>query len=463
MTAGLPAGLDLDELVDVDNATQAKRIFRDEAIYRLEVERIFRRCWLFLTHDSLIPNPGDFMRQYMGEDAVLVVRQPDGSIRAFLDACTHRGNRVCFAEAGNAKSFTCAYHGWVFGTDGSLVNVPMENRCYHGQIDKSKLGLPQIRVESYRGFVYGCFDPEAPSLEEYLGDFAWYLDTFMVGPGAGMELLGPPMRSILRCNWKVPCENFVGDAYHIGWTHASAWALIGGPLANIAGLPESISLDDLGLQFTTRFGHGFGMIHGAAAAAYQGPAGEMYRDYLAQATPKVAERLGPERAQLFNGHWDANIFPNNSFLYATNCWKQWHPRGPNEIEVWTWTLVPRDASDELKRAIQREVAFTFGTAGIFESDDGDNMVYCTETSRGPVTREGRMNSQMGKGFEGPHPDYPGIVGSSFIGETSYRGFYRFYKEIMQAGDWAAVRAGDAEWDACFANRDYWRRARAAGA
>ena len=67
-----------------------------------------------------------------------------------------------------------------------------------------------------------------------------------------------------------------------------------------------------------------------------------------------------------------------------------------------------------------------------------------------------MDSRMGVGHEGPHPDYPGIIGSSFIGETSYRGFYRFYQEIMSADSWDAIRAKDEQWADCFPNKDYWK-------
>ncbi|MFX9181140.1 aromatic ring-hydroxylating dioxygenase subunit alpha, partial [Acinetobacter baumannii] len=83
---------------------------------------------------------------------------------------------------------------------------------------------------------------------------------------------------------------------------------------------------------------------------------------------------------------------------------------------------------------------TFGTAGTLESDDGENMSSATYINRGLITRDARMNSTMGAGFEGPHPVYPGIVGISFIGETSYRGFYRFWKEMIDAPDWASVKA-----------------------
>ncbi len=444
---------DMDQLVDIENSTQSKKIFLDQDIYEQEQERIFGRCWLFLAHESLIPKAGDFMTTTMGEDPVIVVRQKDGSTKAFINSCTHRGNKVCSAESGNARSFVCNYHGWVFGSDGSLIDVPLNERCYHGTIDKSTHGLPGIRVESYRGFLFGCFDQDAPPLDEFLGDFGWYLDTWMVGAGGGVELIGPAMKSILNCNWKVPAENFVGDAYHVGWTHAAALEVLGGELAGLAGNQADMPYDDLGLQFTTRFGHGFGVIRHAAASIHVKREG--YDKFLRDTLPAVAENLGQARADLYDGHWNCTTFPNCSFLYGTNTFKVWHPRGPGQIEVWTYTIVHKDMDEETKKEIVKQAIRSFGTAGTLESDDGDNMTNCTHTNQGRMTRKGRMDATMGIRHEGHHPVYPGIVGSSFIGETSYRGFYRFYKEAMSAESWGDIRAQDNHWDEAWKDNGFW--------
>jgi 3-phenylpropionate/trans-cinnamate dioxygenase alpha subunit len=249
------------------------------------------------------------------------------------------------------------------------------------------------------------------------------------------------MKSILRCNWKVPAENFIGDGYHVGWTHAAAIKVLGGPLSGLAGNAE-IPFDDAGLQVTSRHGHGFGVIWDGVGLIHDDPA---YRDYAYANLPAVTEKMGPWRAKLYTGHWNAGIFPNCSYLYGTNTFKVWNPRGPNEIEVWTWTLVEKAMSPELKREVVKQAIHTFGTAGTLESDDGENMETCTWSNRGPQTRKGVMNSQMGQINDAEHPELPGIIGKNFIGETSYRGFYRFWAELMQVDSWEAVRANDATW------------------
>lgn len=435
--------VDPKQLVDLENGIQSKRVFWDQDIYEQELERVFARCWLFLTHENAIPEPGDFMTTYMGEDSVIVVRQRDGSIRAFVNSCTHRGNKVCHADSGNAKAFTCNYHGWSFGTDGSLAGVPLEQQSYYGEIDRSQWGLREVAlVDSYHGFVFGCFDAEAPPLKEYLGEMGWYMDAWMTGTG-GAELLGPPMKSILRCNWKVPSENFIGDGYHVGWTHAAALQTMGGPLAGLAGNAD-IPMDDVGMQITSRHGHGFGAIWEMAATLHTKSAAA-YQEWIEAKTPQVAETLDDWRARFYRAHWNSGIFPNCSFLYGTNIFKVWHPRGPHEIEVWSWSIAEKNMPVELKRSLQQQAIMTFGTAGTLESDDGENMETCTHSNRGYMTRQGRMNAAMGIGHEGPHPELPGVIGKNFIGETSYRGFYRFWREIMSAESWQDVRANDGQW------------------
>ncbi|MDO8293760.1 MAG: aromatic ring-hydroxylating dioxygenase subunit alpha [Gallionella sp.] len=430
--------VDVESLVDVKNGIQAKRIFWDQQIYDLEIEKIFGKCWQFLTHDSLIPNPGDFTTGYMAEDEVIVTRQDDGSVKAFLNVCAHRGARLVAAEAGNARAFSCTYHGWSFGIDGALKVVPMEKELYRESLDKSKFGLREIRVESYRGLYYGNFDAQAPSLNDYLGDVKFYLDIWMDING-GIELVGPPSRSLLNCNWKTPAENFVGDAYHVGWTHLASLMALGGELAAIGG-NEAPPNEGLGMQVTSRFGHGFGVLWDSAPAvhAINSKAGTLYREWFSSRRPKMVEKLGAKVGRIYGSHLNGTIFPNNSYLLGTNTFKLWVPRGPQQIEVFTWAIVEKEMPTELKNAVVSGMNSTFGSAGMLESDDSDNMETMTQNNRGRMTREGKLNSQLGLGFDKLDPDFPGVIGQSAIGETSYRGFYRAYKEIMGADNWKAI-------------------------
>jgi phenylpropionate dioxygenase-like ring-hydroxylating dioxygenase large terminal subunit len=145
---------DLNRLVDDGNGLVSRRIFIEPEIYEQELERIFARCWLYLCHETQIPRPGDFLTTYMGEDPVLVVHDNDSRVHAFLNVCRHRGNRLCRADAGNAASFTCAYHGWTYRNDGRLVGVPYFKEAYHGELERDRWRLmPVAQLDNYSSWT----------------------------------------------------------------------------------------------------------------------------------------------------------------------------------------------------------------------------------------------------------------------------------------------------------------------
>ncbi len=432
--------IDIRTLVDAQGASQSRRIFGDPEIYQLELERIFARCWLFLTHESLVEKPGDYVVTKMGEDEVIVWRQRDNSIKVFLNVCTHRGMRLCQAESGNAKGMSCNYHGWAFGVDGGLAAVPIEEAVYGPEFDRCTLGLREVPlVESYHGFIFGCMDPAAPTLRDYLGDAAWYFDIWADVPG-GVELLGPPTRTILNANWKSPTENFIGDSYHVGWTHAPVLAaMMGSPPP-----PQGAFMgDENSFQMTSRYGHGLGIINnfGPALLLHECPD---LAPWVEQRAALVAQSKGPDNARLYTNNWDASIFPNISYLWGIMTFKVWHPLGPDKIEIMTWPIAERDMPDDLKQRLAVASHRTFGPAGMLEGDDLDNFEFATKPNRGFVTRQGTLNLQMGLGREREDPQLPGVIGP-FMSETAQRGFYRAYADFLAADSWAELEAGTADW------------------
>src|ERR1700754_5083363 len=210
-------------LEDVRRGMIPAHIYNDEAIFRLERERVFGRAWVFVGHTSEIPQPGDYVVRRVLEDSFIVARGEDGEVRALFNMCLHRGMQVCRAELGNASHFRCPYHGWSYRNDGRLAGLPFHLDAYGGDdgLPRAEMGLlPAPRVDTIDGMVFVSLAPGGPSLREHLGDFAFYLGMYTRQSASGLELRGP-QRWRVRANWKIGCENFVGDMYHTPHTHRS--------------------------------------------------------------------------------------------------------------------------------------------------------------------------------------------------------------------------------------------------
>ena len=140
--------------IDLATGKLNSEIFSNEVIYQEELEKIFGRSWLMIGHESLIPKVNDFFHTYMGEDPVILTRDTNNRLRAFLNMCRHRGNRIVRTDIGNSNNFVCAYHGWTYSNQGFLEYVPGEEEAYYGALDRDGLGLIEARVETYAGIVF---------------------------------------------------------------------------------------------------------------------------------------------------------------------------------------------------------------------------------------------------------------------------------------------------------------------
>lgn len=421
--------LDFHGLVDIEAGWIDRRIFWDEGIYQLELERIFARCWAFVGHDSQFAAPGDFVTTYIGHDAVIVAKDRRGEVNVFLNSCTHRGNRVCFAEIGSTRQFTCNFHGWAFGLDGALVGVHEEDHYSQcATFDKSKLGLHRARTATYKGLIFATFDPEAPSLDEYLGDYRYYLDVLLDNDPGGTEFLDGNVKSRLRCNWKFAAENFVGDAYHAGWTHASAAAAI---------FQRNVKVNPISSYHANVNGHGieFGLDLVGNAMSLSEP--EVV-EYLKENEARFAERLGKLRSRMVGSMSSANVFPNLAYLAGLNTVRVWVPKGAHEIELNTWVLVNRDMPQRLKEAYRRGVSRTFSPTGIFESDDGENWEHCTHSNAGVVTRRQKLHYGLGMDSNMEHEEFPGAVHHVQLNDANQRAFYQRWADLMSAPSWSDV-------------------------
>src|SRR5712691_5825547 len=433
-------------LVDLASGQISREIFVNEEIYAEEQEKIFARSWLFVGHESQIPNPGDFFVSCMGEESVLLCRDRAGDVHVFLNSCRHRGMKVCRYDEGNTTVFTCPYHGWSYGTDGRLVGVPFFREAYHSTLDRSKWGLVEVaQLARYKGSVWATWDPAAPPFLEYLGDFTRYLDQTLdclYGSDGGTEILGGVQKWLVPCNWKFPAENFSGDSYH-NISHRSVDLVGVGPSGSgRRDMPElqlarklHIAISDRGHQ-TTAY-----LLPSAVAVPPGYQSSSVVSDYF---------RLCEDSRRARHGDWGrlitlvGEVFPSMAFLARQpRTIAVWHPRGPHQTEVWRWYLVDKNAPAEVKSFLRDYCIRYSGPGGMTEQDDMENWNYAHAASRGTIARRHPYSYEQGIGHEVEHYEWDGLripgtvmdITDARSSEHNLRNFYRRWAQFMDAESW----------------------------
>ena len=200
------------------------RVFVDQEIFQREQERIFRGpVWCYLGLEAEVAKPRDFITTFLGDTSVVVNRDDNGELHAFVNRCAHRGSTLVREPCGQRRVHTCIYHHWCYNLQGQLIGVPFE-RGIDGKggmpeaFDKNDHRLQMIRLDTYRGVIFGTMSEDVEPLETYLDEpMRRNLDRIFCRP---IEVLGY-MRQRMTSNWKLYWEN-VCDPYHAGLLHQFA-------------------------------------------------------------------------------------------------------------------------------------------------------------------------------------------------------------------------------------------------
>jgi len=178
----------------------------------LEVEKVWKRVWQMACHEDDIPDVGDYHVYDIAELSFLLVRSGPDEIKAFYNACLHRGRLLREGSGKWARELRCPFHGWTWNLDGSLKEVPCQ--WDFPSLDPARAGLPEVRIGRWGGFVFINPDPDAEPLADYLGDLS---DHFALLPYE-QRYKQAHVAKVLRCNWKVAQEAF-SEGYHVVATH----------------------------------------------------------------------------------------------------------------------------------------------------------------------------------------------------------------------------------------------------
>lgn len=364
-----------------------REAFTGADIYADEITRIFDRTWIYLGHESEIPNPGDYVSRTLGSAPVIVARTDAGNMHAVLNSCRHRGAMLCRDDSGRAANFICPYHGWTYANDGRLITTTFDHH-FPDDTDFRQFDLVAVpRLETKYGLIFGSWNTDAPPLNSYLNDMGWYLEAFFNRTPLGMEVLSPPHRWQVAANWKIGALNFIGDSQHIGTTHI-------GPLTLDSARSAREGFTQAGqqsFQVVTAEGHGCTLTYLAP-----GMREENYKTHDPGLTPLFGNHLSGDQVAMLH-HLRVcvgNVFPNLSFIETQVARGQkavilrlWQPTGPRSMEVLSWVFAEKEAGDDYKKNVLRRGFHNFGAAGVFEQDDMELWISATEASNNPIAAQ----------------------------------------------------------------------------
>jgi len=206
--------------------TLTPEAYRSTAYFEIERERVFATSWVCVGYTSQVAEPGDTLVASVGDQPIFVVRDRQGSLRAFYNVCRHRGSQLVEGD-GKHELIRCPYHAWGYSLEGKLLGTPYfkgldvpeaERRFYDisevKEFRKEDYGLLPVPVDSWGCFVFVNLDPQARPLAEWLGDLPQRYGGY---PLSALRLI-KRKRFDIKANWKLIAENFM-EYYHLPWVH----------------------------------------------------------------------------------------------------------------------------------------------------------------------------------------------------------------------------------------------------
>jgi len=413
-----------------------RRVYTDPAIFDLEMSRIWETVWVFIAHESQVARPNDFFTTHIGRQPVVAMRDGAGKLGVFINACRHRGAKLCRVSKGNAKLVACPYHGWVYGSDGALVSVKEEALgAYPPSFDKKELGLtPVARVQSYRGFIFASLNPAVEPLETHLGDATVLMDLLIDQSESGWEVLKGSVSYTFDGNWKLQAENGV-DSYHATTVHANFAATVQNRLRS-SGAGEKIKAMQL-QHDPAQIRSGFfdlGRGHVMMWRDWSNPEDRFnYAD-----RHNIARRMGESRARWALGRLrNILIFPNLLLLDVMSTQiRVFRPLAVDKTEVTSYAIAPVGEAPEQRRLRLRAYEDFFNPSGMATADDLAEFRFSQEGFRGEASRWSDLSRGAAHQVAGPdeHARDLGIrplhCGAWSEDEGLFVGLYRRWVELV---------------------------------
>ncbi len=404
-----------------------RRAHTDPAVLEAEYDRIFEANWVFLTLEGLMPKPGDYVATHIGRQPVFVIRQRDGTLAAFLNACAHRGALLTPARAGNMAAIECPYHGWCYDTDGTCTAVTTEKVGWpEGALDRTHFGLVRIaRIESYRGFVFGSLNPEVVPLRDHLGPVAAFLDIYCAPAPRPLEVVAGASIHVLNCNWKILHDNGP-DPYHAPTVHRN-FALTMAERDRREGRAGLARTETGRLRGRVESGsYQLGNGHTAFWAAKETP--EAFPVWTLK--DEISRELSPGKAKwVLERSRHVTIFPNLLVNELASTYvRTYRPLGVDRTEISSWCVAPVGEDRTLRAARLRKFEDFFMPSGMSTPDD---VAILEITQQGNRARAHRSDMTRGDATAIAGPDGP----ARELGIAPVRSSAHFTHEIALQGVW----------------------------
>lgn len=394
--------------IEVPNRPIEGSRYASRAFFDLEWDRMWTKVWLLLGRESEIPAPGDWQREDIGPESFVMVRQRDGSIKAFHNVCPHRGNLLVSEKKGHVARFVCRYHAWSFSTDGALVSAPDRDDFPQGD-PCGVVNLQPVRCETFAGFIWVNMDPDCVSLRQFLGPVWDDWSAYQIQTWKRYHAY----TTTLPVNWKIVLDNF-NESYHVPFVHKP----VGDPVER-ARMHSGIDTN----YRTTRFdlsaeGHNRMIMRGGYAGIslnVDGTIGEPLRTILQEwdldpdsftgrqletrtALQQAKRRLGPDRGYTHYANMTDDqltdvchytLFPN----FAVSLWSDGfhflrarpHATDPEKcvFDNWWYASQPEGETAPVRTTVgivdrQAEVAheeFALGEKSMGRTIDGDIEIF----------------------------------------------------------------------------------------
>ena len=332
-------------------------VYVSEEVFQLEMEHMFPNSWVYVGHDSQVPNPGDYYGTTIGTQPVLLVRHTDGKVHVLHNRCPHKGTRITSETCGNTgKFFRCPYHAWSFKTDGSLLAIPLKKGYENTGFEQSHAapGMAPVRhVHNYRGFVFAKINDGGLDFEEFFGESLSSFDNMIDrSPVGQLKVAGGVLRYMHNCNWKMLVENQTDTCHPMVAHESSAGTAVEVWKKAPPGTKKPMAVEiiapfmspyeffeNMGIRIWDN-GHGHTGVHHSIHSDYSAVPG--YFD-------KMTAAYGEARAKaiLDENRHNTVYFPNIMIKGPIQLLRQFKPIAANKTLVESWTFQLVDAPDML--------------------------------------------------------------------------------------------------------------------